>query len=164
MSDLLIRNIRPMGGPATDLLIEGGRIVAIGPDLTAAEGFPVEDGRGCLAIPGLIDAHTHLDKTTWGMPWHVNDKNADLRGRIDFEREQRLVIGIDPVRQPLRHAALLAAHGATHVRSHVDIDTDHGLAIFPGLVEARDRLAGVIEIEIVPFRSPASSPAPARSS
>ncbi|AXC51193.1 cytosine deaminase [Paracoccus suum] len=150
MTDLLIRNIRPMGGPAADLLVRGGLIAAIGPDLPA-EGAAVEDGAGALAVPGLIDAHTHLDKTTWGMGWHVNDQNATLRGRIDYERENRMALGIDPVRQPLRHALLLAAHGATHIRSHVDIDTDHGLAIFHGLLEAREKLAGVIDIEIVAF-------------
>lgn len=64
MSDLLIRNIRPMGGPAADMLIRDGRIAEIGTAL-AAEGVAVEDGRGALAVPGLIDAHTHLDKTTW---------------------------------------------------------------------------------------------------
>jgi len=26
----------------------------------------VVDGRGHLAIPGLVDAHAHLDKTLWG--------------------------------------------------------------------------------------------------
>ena len=150
MSDLLIRNLRPMGGPAADMLIRYGRIAEIGTAL-AAEGVAVEDGRGALAVPDLIDAHTHLHKTTWGMNWHVNDKNADLRGRIDFEREKRIEIGINPVRQPLRHALLLAAHGATHIRSHVDIATDHGLAIFHGLVEARETLANVIDIEIVAF-------------
>lgn len=164
MSDLLIRNIRPMGGPAAELLIRGGRIAAIGPNLAAegamVEGVAVEDGRGALAVPGLIDAHTHLDKTTWGMDWHVNGQNADLRGRIDFERGQRLAIGIDPVRQPLRHALLLAANGATHIRSHVDIDTDHGLTIFHGLLEAREKLAGIITIEIVAFPQSGIMPRP----
>ncbi|MGO4835406.1 amidohydrolase family protein, partial [Rhizobiaceae sp. 2RAB30] len=111
----------------------------------------VEDGGGAIAIPGLIDAHTHLDKTTWGMPWHVNNRRAVLRERIDFEREQRSAIGIDSHRQSMRHAIGLAAHGATHIRSHVDIDTTHGLSIVDGVMETREKLKGVIDIEIVAF-------------
>ncbi|HEY1228730.1 MAG TPA: amidohydrolase family protein [Ramlibacter sp.] len=150
MSDLLLRNIRPYGAEARDLLVRGGRIAGIG-RFEPEPGMPVEDGGGAIAIPGLIDAHTHLDKTTWGMPWHVNNRRAVLRERIDFERENRTAIGIDPHRQSMRHAIGLAAHGATHIRSHVDIDPTHGLALVEGVMETRERLAGIIDIEIVAF-------------
>ena len=150
MPNLLLRNVCPYGGAASDLLIRDGRIAGIGhfePDA----GMPVEDGGGAIAIPGLIDAHTHLDKTTWGMPWHENNRRAVLRERIDFERENRLAIGIDPHRQSMRHAIGLAAHGATHVRSHVDIDPTHKLSIVDGIMETREKLKGIIDIEIVAF-------------
>ena len=49
--NLLIRNVRPWGAPATDLLIQGGHIARIGPDLPA-ERTTVEDGGGCIALPG----------------------------------------------------------------------------------------------------------------
>lgn len=150
MTNLLLRNVRPHGGAASDLLIRDGRIAGIGhfePDA----GMPVEDGGGAIAIPGLIDAHTHLDKTTWGMPWHENNRRAVLRERIDFERENRVAIGIDPHRQSMRHAIGLAAHGATHIRSHVDIDPTHRLSIVDGIMETREKLKGIIDIEIVAF-------------
>lgn len=150
MTNLLLRNVRPYGGAASDLLIRDGRIAGIGhfePDA----GMPVEDGGGAIAIPGLIDAHTHLDKTTWGMPWHENNRRAVLRERIDFERENRVAIGIDPHRQSMRHAIGLAAHGATHIRSHVDIDPTHRLSIVDGIMETREKLKGIIDIEIVAF-------------
>ncbi|WP_395673450.1 amidohydrolase family protein [Inquilinus sp.] len=150
MNDLLLRNIRPYAAEACDLLVRGGRIAGIG-RFEPEPGMPVEDGGGAIAIPGLIDAHTHLDKTTWGMPWHVNNRRAVLRERIDFERENRTAIGIDPHRQSMRHAIGLAAHGATHIRSHVDIDPTHGLALVDGVMETRERLAGIIDIEIVAF-------------
>lgn len=150
MNDLLLRNIRPYAGEACDLLVRGGRIAGIG-RFEPEPGMPVEDGGGAIAVPGLIDAHTHLDKTTWGMPWHVNNRRAVLRERIDFERENRTAIGIDPHRQSMRHAIGLAAHGATHIRSHVDIDPTHGLALVDGVMETREKLAGIIDIEIVAF-------------
>ena len=150
MSNLLIRNVRPSGGAPTDILIRNGKIEAIGQNLHA-EGVAVEDGLGHIAIPGLVEAHTHLDKSVWGMPWHENAKVATLRERIDFEREKRLEIGIDPHRQSMRQAILLAANGASHIRSHVDIDTTHGLALMEGIIETREALDGIIDIEIVAF-------------
>ena len=41
-----------------DVLIEGGKIAAIGPDLTGDE---VLDATGCYVMPGGIDPHTHLE-------------------------------------------------------------------------------------------------------
>lgn len=150
MTNLLLRNVRPYGGAVSDLLIRDGRIAGIG-HFEPEAGTPVEDGGGAIAIPGLIDAHTHLDKTTWGMPWHENNRRAVLRERIDFERENRLAIGIDPHRQSMRHAIGLAAHGATHIRSHVDIDPTHRLSIVDGIMETREKLKDIIDIEIVAF-------------
>lgn len=150
MHDLLLRNVRPMAGESCDILIRNGKIAGFG-TFEADGGMPVEDGQGAIVAPGLIDAHTHLDKTTWGMPWHVNNRAAILRGRIDFERENRKEIGIDPHRQSMRHAIGLAANGASHIRSHVDIDTTHGLSLVEGVWQTRDALKGIIDIEIVAF-------------
>lgn len=150
MTSLLLRNVRPHGGENCDILIRDGRIAGIG-RFEAEPGMPVEDGKGAIAIPGLIDAHTHLDKTTWGMPWHENNRRAVLRERIDFERDNRIEIGIDPHTQSMRHAIGLAAHGATHIRSHVDIDPRHKLALVDGVMETREKLKGIIDIEIVAF-------------
>jgi 5-methylthioadenosine/S-adenosylhomocysteine deaminase len=46
-----------------DILLDGGRIAAIGKDLDVDRGEEVLDGRGKLAIPGLINSHTHLAMT-----------------------------------------------------------------------------------------------------
>lgn len=150
MNNLLLRNVRPMAGETCDILIRDGKIAGFG-TFEAEPGMAVEDGGNAIVAPGLIDAHTHLDKTTWGMPWHVNNRAAVLRERIDFEREHRLEIGIDPHRQSMRHAIGLAAHGASHIRSHVDIDPTHGLCLVEGVWETREKLDGIIDIEIVAF-------------
>lgn len=150
MHDLLLRNVRPMAGESCDVLIKDGKIAGFG-TFEPESGMSVEDGGSAIAVPGLIDAHTHLDKTTWGMPWHVNNRAAVLRERIDFERENRLEIGMDPHRQSMRHAIGLAANGGTHIRSHVDIDPTHGLSLVEGVWETREKLKGVIDIEIVAF-------------
>ncbi|WP_022704787.1 dihydropyrimidinase [Pseudorhodobacter ferrugineus] len=46
-----------------DVLIEGGRIAAIGPNLS---GDTVLDATGCFIMPGGIDPHTHLEMPFMG--------------------------------------------------------------------------------------------------
>ncbi|MFF9562309.1 dihydroorotase [Leifsonia sp. NPDC014704] len=46
-------------GTRTDLLVESGRIVETGTGLSAA-GATAIDADGLLALPGLVDLHTHL--------------------------------------------------------------------------------------------------------
>ncbi|MBM7067207.1 amidohydrolase family protein [Actibacterium sp. 188UL27-1] len=42
-----------------DLLIQGDRIIAIGPDLDLSQADQTIDGRGKLVMPGLVNAHMH---------------------------------------------------------------------------------------------------------
>ncbi len=44
---------------AGDVLVENGRIAAIG-DTLQADGAEVIDAAGCIVMPGLIDAHHHM--------------------------------------------------------------------------------------------------------
>jgi imidazolonepropionase-like amidohydrolase len=42
-----------------DLLVRGGKIVAVGPDLPPGAGAHVVEGKGYHVTPGIIDAHSH---------------------------------------------------------------------------------------------------------
>ncbi|MEB0285997.1 dihydroorotase [Cryobacterium sp. 10I1] len=55
----LIRNASLADGTRTDLLLFGGRIQEIGTALSHA-GATVIDADGLVALPGLVDLHTHL--------------------------------------------------------------------------------------------------------
>ena len=150
MNDLLIRNLRPMGQPLCDMLIRGGRIVALAEDVTAPD-VPTEDAAGAIAIPGLVEAHTHLDKTVMGMDWYKNTVGTDLTAMIDNERAARRSLQLDPAQQSMRHALALVGNGTTHIRSHVDVDTENGLAGLEGVLATREALRDIVEIEIVAF-------------
>jgi cytosine deaminase len=151
MTALLIRNCRPMGGAAVDILVEGGRIGAIGPDLTLPAGAAVEDAGGMLALPALVEGHTHLDKTLWGMGWWTNDVGPRLIDRIDGERAERKRLGLDPARQSDRLAREFLVRGTTRIRSHADVDTEIGTAHSDALVALRERLRGTMDIQVVAF-------------
>jgi allantoinase len=61
--DLLVRGARlvaPEGVGASDVAIADGIVAAVGPELdgTAAE---IVDARGLLLLPGVVDAHVHLN-------------------------------------------------------------------------------------------------------
>ncbi|HEX8495753.1 MAG TPA: dihydroorotase [Actinomycetales bacterium] len=59
MTTYLLRGVRPLGGAPTDLLLRDGVIADVGPRLAAADAVVVE-GDGLVALPGLVDLHTHL--------------------------------------------------------------------------------------------------------
>ena len=59
VGDWLIKGARPLNGPPGDILIRGAMIEAIGPGL-ARPGTRVLSADGLIALPGLVDLHTHL--------------------------------------------------------------------------------------------------------
>jgi predicted amidohydrolase YtcJ len=54
---------------ATSLLIDGGRIVAVNPAPEQAKDAMVVDLGGKTVVPGLIDAHTHMEMIAYG--WNI---------------------------------------------------------------------------------------------
>jgi dihydroorotase len=55
----VIKGARILGGEPADLLLRDGEIAELGPGLDAA-GAEVVDADGLVALPGLVDLHTHL--------------------------------------------------------------------------------------------------------
>lgn len=138
-----------MGGDVTDVLIVDGKFSAITDK--AIEGVEVIDGDECLLIPALVEAHTHLDKSLLGLPWYRNEVGPLLLDKITNERESKVALGIDPQVQSERQAILSMAKGSTAIRSHVDVDTVHGLKGIEGVMATRDKLQDWIDIELVAF-------------
>ena len=65
-AEVLFRNVHVFDGrasaltPATDVLVRGNLITAVGPSLEAAEHARVIEGEGRTLMPGLIDTHVHM--------------------------------------------------------------------------------------------------------
>jgi cytosine deaminase len=150
MADLWVSKVRPFGGPETNLLVRDGRIVASG-DMPRERDIPHLAGEGRIIIPGLVEAHTHLDKSLLGLSWYRNEVGPRLIDKIENERHVRRTLPIDPRQQSERHAMLAISHGVTHIRSHVDVDTEVGVSGIEGLLATRFALADLIGIDLVAF-------------
>lgn len=89
---LLIKGglVKPIAGediPDGQVLIDGGKIVAVGKDLDVPEGTEVYEAAGCIVTPGLVDAHTHIGLDEEAIRWEGADYNEmsdpvtpDMRG------------------------------------------------------------------------------------
>ncbi|SIL07087.1 dihydroorotase [Mycobacteroides abscessus subsp. abscessus] len=58
-SKYLIKNVSILGENTSDIFIEDGKIARIASSLEAHDAT-VMDGEGLIALPGLVDLHTHL--------------------------------------------------------------------------------------------------------
>jgi dihydropyrimidinase len=63
---------------AADVLIDGGRIIQIGPNL---KGDQVLDATGCYVMPGGIDPHTHLEMPFMGT-YSADDFESGTRAAL----------------------------------------------------------------------------------
>lgn len=151
MPSLLIRNVRPMGASPVDVLVRDGRIAETGAALSTPADAAVEEGGGALLLPGLVEGHTHLDKTLWGMDWYCNEVGAKLIDKIENERAFRHASGHDAAAQSLVLAKAFLARGTTRLRTHVDVDTQAGLRHLEGTLRTRQTLCELLQIQVVAF-------------
>ena len=149
---ILIKNVRPMGGPTTDVLIRNGLIDQIGPDLAPAQPeAETVDGDGSLLIPGLVDGHMHLDKTFLGLPWVPHQAGPTTIDRIETEKVVRRTMQLSVEEQAGNLIRLAISKGTTHIRTHVDIDPELGLSNLEALVTARETFKDAVSIQLVAF-------------
>ena len=151
MPTTILEDIRLADGTPAAITIRDGRIAAIGAPPPPMPGEERIDGGGALALPGLVEAHAHLDKTLLGMKWYRNEVGPSLVDKIDNERLQRRVLGIDPARQSARQVVLALSKGSTHIRTHVDVDTEIGLSGIEGILATRERFRDEVDMQVVAF-------------
>lgn len=157
LSPSRIRNVRPWsatGTDAVDIAIEDGVITAVTPSSheSATESLPDEyDGRGLLALPGLVNAHAHIDKSWWGLPWQSYGGEGTTEGRIRHERARRGEIGMPSVEITTRVLDQLVGHGTTAIRTHVDVDLGIELRGIDAVREAASSFDDALALQIVAF-------------
>ena len=87
--------------PRGELLIDGGRIAAIGKHVDAPESCEIYDAQGRLVTPGFIDAHTHIGVHEVSMRWEGADYN-EVSDPVT--PQMRAIDGINPRDEALAEA------------------------------------------------------------
>ena len=151
MSGLLLRGARPWGfdGQA-DVLVREGVIERIEPGIEPGDAEVLDVGDR-LVLPGLVDAHCHLDKTLYGGPWVPHSAGDALEDRIANDRRRRGELGIPSVDRIVALLERMVACGTTHVRSHTDVDPEVGLRGVEAVRAAVQRLGGRVTVQQVAF-------------
>ncbi|MDN7145058.1 cytosine deaminase [Liquorilactobacillus mali] len=130
--------------------IEDGKFAAIAADLQPKDGEEVIDGGGHLLLPPFIDSHIHLDATlTAGQPeWN---QTGTLFDGIRIWSERKKSLTIQDVKERARKTIYRQIKfGIQFVRSHVDT-TDPNLIALQALLELREELKDVVDLQLVAF-------------
>ncbi|MEV8238622.1 amidohydrolase family protein [Microbacterium testaceum] len=146
-----LRRVRPWGGDPVDIAMDAGIIAAVTPAGSAPIGVREFDGRGLLALPGIVNAHAHVDKSWWGLPWQSYGGEGTTEGRIRHERAEREALGIPSLERSAHVLREFVRHGTTAIRTHVDVDTGVGLRGIEAVEEAAAAYEGALDVRIVAF-------------
>jgi len=137
-------------GESVDVLIDAdGLIAAVGTGLgpTAGDAEHV-DLSGRVLLPAATEPHAHLDKAF--LAEVIRNPTGDLIGAVEAMRANRHLLTVgDTAARAERAARRMAANGFTAVRTHADLTLEHGLTSMEALLDVRERVADVIDIEIV---------------
>ncbi|MEO7954004.1 MAG: amidohydrolase family protein [Polaromonas sp.] len=152
MSSTVIRNVRPLGRSAVDLVLNDNKISALLPAGSAAPELPtLVDGQGQLLVPALVESHVHFDKTLWATPWRPNSAGPTRNHRIVNEHT---VLNDFKVPVAERAGPLIEhciARGSLYFRSHLDTQTVWGLKHVEDMLAVREKYKHVIDLQLVAF-------------
>jgi cytosine/creatinine deaminase len=150
--DLLVRGAHPLDGDqAVDLHVDAGQFVAVVPAGTdPPPARETLDAAGALVSPPYVEPHVHLDTClTAGQPrW--NASGTLWEGIACWGERKATLTRADVVARADEVLRWYAANGALHVRSHVDV-TDPDLVALDALLELRERVRPVIDLQLVAF-------------
>lgn len=146
MLDLILKNARlPQG--AADIGIAGGRIAALGRDLGPSR--EVRDIEHRAVLPGLVEAHIHLDKA--GLLCRCGQADS-VQAAVAAVSALKRDFTIDDVRS--RGAQVIEAairQGTMHMRTHVEVDPRAGLRSLTAVLALKDDYAFALDLQVCAF-------------
>jgi cytosine deaminase len=162
MLDLVVRNARLADGeggpPLVDVGFQAGRIAAIEPNIQT--DAPTHDAEGCLCCAGLIETHIHLDKS------RIIDRCTPEPSRSQPDHMRR----VQAVKSTFSMEDIYARakntlescikHGATRIRTHVEIDAPVGVRGVEALQLLAKEYAWAVDLEICVFPQEGLTTAP----
>lgn len=142
MADLTITNALLADGSIVTVHIVGGVITDL-----PGQAATTLDAQGRLVLPAMAEAHAHLDKAF--LAETVPNPTGDLMGAIvNIEAARDRITEADTEVRAERAARLIAANGATAIRTHADLTDANGFTSINALLRVRNRLADLVRIEV----------------
>jgi len=149
---LLIRDVRPWGGPASDVVIEDGRIAAVRPhDDTAPLGAGDVDGRGRLLLPSFSDVHVHLDSSRIGLPFREHTGAPGVWAMMMNDRHNWRNTDVPHAEIVAGTLERMIARGTTRVRTYAQVDVDCKLEKFDSVMAAKEKFADQADVQVMTF-------------
>jgi len=153
-ADVLFQNARLADGTAASIVVDGGRIAALGPEAGAGvSARDVVDLDAALVVPGFVEGHIHLDTSFYGDAWkpHIPcEAGFDVRERVEYQRRNLAAAAPMDVRAR-NQLDLCVSQGSTHMRSHVMVDSTVGLKSLETILKVREEYRDRIDIQLVAF-------------
>jgi cytosine deaminase len=146
IAPLALTNCLLPDGSTTTVRIADGLVVSH--TSQPADGDQVVDAAGRLVLPAAAEAHAHLDKAF--LAETVPNPTGDLMGAINaLEASRHLINRAETEVRAERAARLIAANGATFIRTHADLTAGNGVESVEALIAVRERLRHMVTIEVV---------------
>jgi cytosine/creatinine deaminase len=124
-----------------------GRIAKLASAI-AADGAKVIDLNGKLVVPGLVDAHQHLDKSRTRRL--ASNPSATLEGASAAYRAFAASITREEiVSRAERTLETCLTRGTVAIRSHTNIESQSELRGVQAMIELRERSRGRITLQVV---------------
>ena len=145
MPALLLR-----GKPHDILIGANGRIERVAPRIEASASVKVVDLKDRIVVPGLVDAHQHLDKTRTLRT--VPNPDGTLMGAIRAFRAYAVgMSGEDIAARAERTMAACLGRGTVAIRTHANVDPECVLRGVEALVDLRGRWRERLRLQVVAF-------------
>lgn len=109
------------------------------------------DCKGLLGIPSLKEMHNHLDKTYLSLDWKACRPAKNLEERLRLEAMELEELSTTVKQRASKMIDLILSKGASHIRTHVNIDPYIGLKNLEGVKEALNSYSDHLTYDIVAF-------------
>lgn len=147
-----IRDVRPWGGPLSDVRLDDETIVEVVPSGAHPGDDPGQlDGGGRLLLPAFADVHVHLDSTRLGLPFREHTGGAGVWGMMLNDRAHWRTAEVGITERVAHTLELMIARGTTRVRSFAQVDVDAGLERLEAVLAARETHRERAEVQVIAF-------------
>jgi cytosine/creatinine deaminase len=125
-----------------------GRIIAVAPTITDVSAEKTVDMADKLVVPGLVDAHQHLDKSRTRCL--VENPAGTLEGASAAYRDfAAAATREDITARAERTLGICLRHGTVAIRNHTNIESQSGLRSIEAMVELRERCRERMTLQVV---------------